>query len=380
VIAITPNATVQGGGADPDFDVDIIGQNFVGSQAWLGQNIQVNVLSVTDTLIDGTLSPNVSSGIYALTVQNSDGQQGVLPRAFTVDPRPHPDRTLDSGVAFISTFGPVADVTEGDDDHVQIVFYDVPDGPDDVLYVRVFDPDTGGVNDEPGLDNTFGDTAMAYTLRGAGGAYTEPNARSDHPGPVGINSGELITQTVIGEDPSLDGVWLPWAVNRVQGELVNGRRVFKLVIQGVAGDDGNRYQATLSSAPDANVAVAGARTLAFSWCVSLSSPGDTVNVYPFVPVGSTQVTQYNFDFDVSPGSDIALTTPLRNLPVVGLSGNGDVASQGFVPFSNELGATWTARYTAGTVPPDINDFTLWFTGDDGPALAVYAAPTLASFP
>lgn len=380
VMSINPNATVQGSGSDPDINVDIVGQHFMGSLAWLGQNIAINVLSVVDTLINGTLSPNIPTGIYALTVENSDGQQDVLQRAFTVHPRSHPTNTLDSDTAFIATFGPVADVTEGDDDYVQIIFFEVPDGPADVLYVRIFDPDTGGAYDETGLDDAFGDTTMTYSLRGGSGAYTVPDARSDHPGPAGIGSGTLIAQTVIGEDPLLDGTWLPWSVTRGQGELVGGSRVFKLVVQGSSGDDGNRYQVAISSDPSNNIAVAGARIFAFSWCAALPSPGDTVNVYPFVPVGASLVTQFNFDFDVSPGSAIDKITPLRNLPVVNLSGNGDVASQGFIPFSGEMDTTWTAHYVTGSVPPITNDFTLWFTTDGATALAVFTAPTLISPP
>jgi hypothetical protein len=380
VMSITPNEIVQGSSGDPPIGIAISGESFLNPVARLGQSIWINVVDFTDTLINGTLSPEIPTGIYALTVENSDGQQGVLARAFTVHPRPHPGTTLDSEVAFVSTFGPAADDTEGDDDHVQIVFFEVPDGPDDLLYIRIFDPDTGGIYDVLGLDDTFGDTTIAFTLRGGSGAYTEPNARFDHPDSAGIGSGTLITQQVIGEDPLLDNTWLSWPVNRQQGELVSGRRLFKLVVQGAAGDDGNLYQVAISADAGSNIGVVGARIFAFSWCVSLPSPSDEVVVYPFVPAVASRFTQFNFDFDVSPGSAISLITPLRNLPVVELSGNGSVSSQEFVTFSGERDTTWSARYVAGSIPPNINGFSLWFLGDGITALAIFTAPTLVSAP
>lgn len=380
VLAITPNATVQGSGSDPDIGVIIIGERFMGSVARLGESIWISILDVTSTMITGTLSPNIPAGVYELTVQNSDGQLGVLPRAFTVHPRPNLTNTLDSDVASIVTFGPAAPPTDGDDDHLQIIFFEVPDGPDDPLYIRVFDSDTGGAHDETGVDGAFGDTSMTYTLRGGPGAYTDPDARSDHPGAAGIGSGALIAQQVIGEDATLDNTWWVLPVTRQQGELVGSSRLFKLVIQGASGDDGNWYQVAMSADPNANVEVGGTRVFAYSWCVALPQPGDQVALYPFVPSAVTSVTQFNFDFDVSSGSDISLITPVRDLTQVIQSGNGVVASDSFFAFEGESTTTWTAQYVAGIIPIDRNDFSLWFLGDSTAALAIFTAPTLVSPP
>jgi hypothetical protein len=380
VLAITPNATVQGSGSDPDIGVIIIGEHFMGSIARLGQNILISILDVTSTMITGTLSPNIPAGVYELAVQNSDGQEGVLPRAFTVHPRPNLTNTLDSDVASIVTFGPAAPLTDGDDDYLQIIFFEVPDGPDDLLYIRVFDLDTGGANDETGADGAFGDTSMTYALRGGPGAYTEPDARSDHPGAAGIGSGTLIAQQIIGEDATLDNTWGVLPVTRQQGELVGSSRLFKLVIQGASGDDGNWYQVAMSADPNANVEVGGTRVFAYSWCAALPLPGDQVALYPFVPSAVTSVDQFNFDFDVSSGSDITLITPVRDLTDVTQSGNGVVASDIFFPFDGEKATTWAARYVAGNVPTDKNDFSLWFLGDSTAALAIFTAPTLVSPP
>lgn len=381
VLGITPAATVQGSGIDPPFDVTIIGQDFLAPvTAWLGelsQNILISVSNATSTVITGTLSPNIPVGVYALTVQNMDGQQGFLSPAFTVYPRPHPATTFESAAAFVATFGSAAAPEEGDDDYVQIIFFEMPDGPADALYIRVFDADTGGANDEPGVTPLTGDTVMTYTVRGGGGAYTTGDARSDHPSTVGINSGALLAQRVIGMDGTLDDQWLTLPITRTQGDLVGSRRVFKLAVQGASGDDGNVYHVAISSSAIDNVAVAGARVFAFSWCIMLPNQGDQVSVYPYVPSGTSIVTQYNFDLDAfGIGTAITLTTPLRNLPVVGLSLDGPPpASEGFPTLLSEVATSWTALYVTGTFPSNANDFVLWIHGDGVP-LAVFTAPTL----
>jgi hypothetical protein len=385
VLGITPAATVQGSGSDPDFGVTIVGQNFMAPlTAWLSRStrtVAITVSSVAATIITGTLSPNIPVGVYALTVRNdTDFQEDTLSPAFTVLPRPHPTTTFESAVAFVTTFGPAALPTEGDDDYVQIIFFEVPDAtaPDD-LYIRIFDADTGGAIDEVGADLSFGETTMTYAVRGGLGAYTGPDAQSDHP-TSGINTGTLITQQVIGVDALLEGQWLTLPVSRTQGEPIGGSRVFKLVVQGASGDDGNWYHVAISSDPANNVAVSGARVFAFSWCVVLPASGDEVTVYPYVPLGIINVRQVNFDFDAFIGAGITLTTPIRTLPVSdpGLSRDGNSAFQDLTVFGGEEAMTWNARYVS-SFPSPYNDFSFWFFGDGVP-LAIFTAPTLRPRP
>jgi hypothetical protein len=347
--------------------------------AWLGdvgQNIMIDIQDVTANVINGMLSPNIPVGVYALTVQNADSQSATLSPAFVVYPGPNPP------LNFVTTFGRDAPASKGDRDHVQIIFFEVPDTAPDNLYVRIFDADTGGMYDEPDdpLVPNF-DTTLTMTLRGGAGAYTNPDARAYEPGPGGIRSGVLITQRVIGIDGTLDGTWLTLPVARGQGETVGASRVFKLVVEGGDGDDGNWYQVVLSAGAGDNVPVDGARTFAYSWCVGLANPRDDVSLYVYVPFDADSVTQFNFDFDTSPGASIDLTTPLRNLSIsaAGLSGQADIASESFLPFTGERAATWSAHYVTGDFPVSNNNFSLWFTSGGSP-LAIFTAPTLISPP
>jgi hypothetical protein len=377
VWSITPNEAVQSN--DPPFPVTITGQNFRDPvEAWLGdrtQNISIsNPVVVLSTTITGMLSPNIPADVYALTVQNNDnGQSGYRSPAFIVHPAPHPTNTFASEVAYVTTFGPGAELAEGDNDHVQIIFFEVPDTAPDNLYVRIFDADTGSVKDELSGPS---DTVMTYTVRGGVGAYSNDDARSERPGSVGINSGQVITQQVVGEDNALDNDWLTLPVTRTAGEpVVGGGHVFKLVVQGAAGNDGNWYQVAISSDSNNNVAVDDSRIFAYSWCLVPPDLGhDAVPLYPYVPAGTGAVTQFNFDFDNS--GSITLTTPLRNLVVSpgGISGDEDTASKSFpITRTGETATTWSARYLSGRGATR-NEITIWFTGD-GEVLPMFVSPT-----
>ena len=368
MLGITPNATVQG---SQNLNVIIVGQNFVdGLGAWLGSHaLDISVSGVADTLITGALVPDITTGVYALTVQNPDGQRGILSPAFTIYPPPQPPTPTLSGA--ISTFGPAASPSEGDNDYVQIIFFETPDTAPDNLYIRIFDADTGGTFDDeiPPFN-----TVMTYTVRGGVGAYSNLDARRNEPGSAGINSGVMLAQQTIGVDDTLNESWLTLPVTRVQGELIGGRRVFKLVVQGASGDDGNWYHVALSRTPDGNTAVDGARTFAFSWCVMLPNPGDEVAFYPYVPQGADRVVQHNFDFDApSPGGVITLLTPQRSPLRVSASGNGTSLSDSWFVFDGESAMSWTAHYVAGESPAD-NTFCLWFFDEDDTSLSIFTIP------
>ena len=197
------------------FPVVITGQDFrPGLDAWLGANITITVPEdgVTSTSISGTIPSDIPADVYGVTVRNPDGKSGWKSPVFTMLPRPHPTTTFGSDAAFVTTFGPNAPPSTGDDDHVQIIFFEVLDTAPDNLYIRIQDADTGGTYDEKDeITGTF-DTVMTYTVRGGDGAYTHPDAQSAHPameGMDGIRSGQVITQRVVGDYGVLDGnVWL----------------------------------------------------------------------------------------------------------------------------------------------------------------------------
>ena len=384
IFSITPN---QGVNTPPPVTVTILGANFFGLPVvTLGDSATIAVSAATTDTITGTVPAGLTPGVYALTVRNPDLQYGRLSPAYIVLNVPSPNTTLETG--YISTFGPAASGAEGDDDHVQVIFFEVPDGTPGNLYVRIFDADTGGVPGSPPDEQHSGtwDTTFVYTLRGGSRAYSEPDARSHRPGPAGINSGDaLLAQAIIGEDTMVplmyDNLWGlvfgPYTAG--DGELVGGRRVFKLVVEGASGDDGNYYNAVLSTAADDNVMPAGSRVFAYAWTLPLDpDPAQRPPLYPYVAPGAVTFEQHNWDMDWA-GGIMTLHTPMRDIVVdSAISQDDEERSSVYGVQTGEGGATWTATldfFFAGAW----NDVTFWAVGD-GADLAIFTHPTMAPPP
>jgi hypothetical protein len=381
VLSITPNQGV----ISAPVPVVIRGANFfkrsgVVPTATLRSDVSITITAATADTLTGTVPAGVIPGVYALTVTNPDGQSDTLSPAYTALNLPSPDTTLEA--SYVATFGPEASGGDGDDDYVQVIFFEVPDGTPDELYVRIFDADTGGGGLLDPIDELNGawNTVMAYTLRGGDGAYTHPDARSSHPGAAGINSGTLVLTATIGVSLTWDQAWYPLGpFSASDGESVGSSRVFKLVVQGDSGDDGNLYNVVLSTSPSSNVVRDGSHVFAYSWTFLLTD-SERPPLYPYVPLGTSVFEQYNWDMDYT-GGTMTAHTPMRDVavPDIGISGNSEVfpddaATSSHPVEDGEDGATWTVMM-AFSFPYPRNDVTFWAVGD-GTDLAIFTHPRL----
>ena len=59
-----------------------------------------------------------------------------------------PVPAVDENIPALVTFGKDADTAWGDDDFIQIIFFSIPETFQDPIFIRVYDPDTGGAFDE----------------------------------------------------------------------------------------------------------------------------------------------------------------------------------------------------------------------------------------
>lgn len=224
---------------------------------------------------------------------------------------------------------------------------------------------------------------MRYAIYGGPGTYTDPDARSPHP-TTGVNAGTLLTETIIGNNPAYDGNWGlvfgPYTAG--DGEAVGTKRVFKFVVQGIGGWEGNLYNVALSTDPGTNTPPPDTRVFAYAWTLPLpggSNPVGRAPLYPYLPPGTSLFEQCNWDLDYpgSPGETAMLfTTPVREIAVPGSAISGDNALQRSTSpvGEGEDGVTWSMSITFAD-PYYWNDFTFWATGD-GTALAIFTHPTL----
>ena len=104
-----------------------------------------------------------------------------------------------------------------------------------------------------------------------------------------------------GNEPKYDKKWYSFGpFNPSEGKFVEklGGRVFKIVAQGISGDDGNIYKYFLSTSPNENVAVEGGNWFTYKYHFRLSDDQKHVSqIYPFVDDKTISIQISNFDWD-----------------------------------------------------------------------------------
>lgn len=204
----------------------------------------------------------------------------------------------DEKFPFLGTFGKNALKEWGDDDFVQTFFFIVPVSVKDPVYIRIFDADNGGKNDEMHGGNF--NTKTRYTVYAGKGAHSDPDARKQEP-TGNFKSGIQLSSKTIGNDTAYDDKWLTFGpFNPTEGELQPdfGGYIFKIVIEGLDGDDGNMYKMFLSSKSNENKPVEGGNAFAYEYSLRLSDKKATVShLYPFVNANVVSIKINVFDYD-----------------------------------------------------------------------------------
>lgn len=229
--------------------------------------------------------------------------------------------SADEKIPFLCTFGKNSVTDWGDDDFVQVFFFVIPQSEKNPVYIRVFDPETAGKNDEAHGDFN---TKTRFSVYGGKGAVSNPDARKNDP--VGnFKSGIELASKLFFKDTTYDNKWFTFGpFNPVEGELQNefGGYVFKMVIEGTEGDDGNLYRLFLSSQPEGNKAIEGANAFAYEYSLRFSdAKGSVAHLYPFVGPGVTSVKIRVFDFDDD--GILRIVSVAKKGEIAKSSGNGD---------------------------------------------------------
>lgn len=203
----------------------------------------------------------------------------------------------DENIPHLVTFGNKAATSWGDDDFCQIFFFLIPEDFNDPVYIRIYDPDCGGKVDE--INISF-NTRTEFSIFGGRGCWSDPDAQGTQP-EGNYRSGNLLASKTFGLDPEYDDNWYSFGpFNPKDGEYSEKDLgyIFKIITQGVDGDDGNLYQYYLSTEDDRNVRVEGGN--AFTYEYTFRMWNDNVNIshiYPYIEKGTVKVKQKNFDWD-----------------------------------------------------------------------------------
>ena len=213
-------------------------------------------------------------------------------------------------------YGRRAASREGDVDRREQIFFSVPADLRDRLYLRLYDPETGGAG-----DFTYGGSADAETtfrLFGGDGAFTE----AARPGPVADGAraarldyapvtgpGALLEERSWRNDPATDQRWVALTALRArQGEVVDGRAYFRLDVQGTEGNDGNSYSVGVSLSRDRAQPPEGLEMFAYRPTVRWAAANPPTRVR-FTHSGGPLTVQ---SFDAANG-ELALVTDFEDL-------------------------------------------------------------------
>ena len=204
---------------------------------------------------------------------------------------------IDENIPYLMTFGGNALTSWGDDDFCQIFYCIIPPSQTDPVYIRVYDPDTGGDLDE--LKGEF-NTIVNFSIYGGNDCWSDTSAQVLNK-TGNYKSGYLLSSKSFGVEPKYDKKWYTFGpFNPSEGKYVEklGGRVLKIIAQGISGDDGNIYKYFLSTSPVENIPVEGGNFFTYKYHFRLSDDQKHVcQIYPFVDDKTISIQVSDFDWD-----------------------------------------------------------------------------------
>jgi len=208
-----------------------------------------------------------------------------------------PVPSTDERIPYLCTFSKDSKKEWGDDDFVQVFFFVIPETYKKPVYIRVYDPDNGGKIDE---NHAAFNSKTKFAVYGGKGAHSDPAARK--PEPLGnFKSGVQLASKIFSADKEYDEKWYTFGpFNPAEGEFQPefGGYIFKIVIEGLDGDDGNLYKMFLSSDANDNKAIEGGNAFAYEYSLRLSDNKTAVShLYPFIGPNVIAIKTNVFDFD-----------------------------------------------------------------------------------
>ncbi|MDO8602603.1 MAG: PKD domain-containing protein [Candidatus Omnitrophota bacterium] len=282
--------------------------------------------------------------------------------------------TEQSNVEYFYVFGADGKKTYGAmRNEPQVVFIKVPVSYKGSVQISVYDPECSGSIDEK---SDQWDTVTKFSILGGKGAYTSL-AEMDESHIINnkedINfidyyEGDLLTAKTFGEDPQYNKAFYSFRpIDASMGEELDGYRYFKIVIEGLAGDDDNLF--SLDVSPNDSEA------FSFSPAIRLTEArGAKMALYPAIPSDVAKVMEYNYDLDPTGGS-IELISPTRFFRINGSKTGMWAKTEINVP-SEDSGRTWVYEITKGSQKQ--GNMALTMLTDKGRSIPIYFTPGKAA--
>lgn len=204
---------------------------------------------------------------------------------------------IDENIPYLVTFGGNSLTSWGDDDFCQIFFCMIPSSQTEPVYIRIYDPDTGG-----DLDEVKGDfnTIVDFSVYGGKSCWSDTAAQIINK-KGNYKSGYLLSSKSFAADTKYDKKWFSFGpFNPSEGEYAEklGGHVFKIIAQGISGDDGNLYKYFLSTSQVENIPVEGGNLFTYKYHLRMSDDQKHISqIYPFIDDKTISIEVSNFDWD-----------------------------------------------------------------------------------
>jgi len=271
---------------------------------------------------------------------------------------------LEENIPFLVTFGPNAPEDWGDDDHVSTFFISIPEQATKSFYIKVFDPNIGGAHDE---EKSGFNTRCKFSIYGGKGTFSNLDARSIDP--IGnYRSGNLLFSKVFDDSPKYDDQWYTFGpINPLEGEKVkingNTKLYFKIICEGVSGDDGNLFRYYISEDSKSQIPLEGCEPFTFEYTFRMGQ--GVSHLYPFIDQSVIRVRQNNYDFDGD--GYLRICSLVRKSEIVKPSNNGQWSISTHEIYAKERGACMDLQIVS-KVERRNNNMVFYITNQYGEAL------------
>lgn len=279
----------------------------------------------------------------------------------------------DENIPHLITFGNKSDLSWGDDDFSQVFFFVVPKTNDAPFFLRIFDPDTG--ND---LDELKGEpnTTTRFSVYGGKGTITTNAAKSTDP-TFGYNSGTLLAYEQFSDEATYNNTWFSFGpFNPSEGEYAPeyGGYVFKLIADGVSGNDGNIYNYFMSLSKTENKPIEGGNAFTFEYSFRMHDDESQVShIYPYIDDKAISIKQGNFDYDND--GLIRIVSVARTNEYLKISGDNEWKFSEHLVYPAEKGNSLDIQFIKKKpVGAKNNNIVFYITNQFGEFLPFYTVP------
>ncbi|CAN5440500.1 hypothetical protein BH10BAC1_BH10BAC1_13880 [soil metagenome] len=279
----------------------------------------------------------------------------------------------EENIPFLVTFGKDGDKSWGDDDFSQTFFFVIPKFQVNPIYIRVFDAEISGNYDEKKGEYN---TKSRFSVYGGKEAFTNKDVRLKDPGGKWKSGNLLATKTFVNSDVYDDEWYTFGPFNPSEGELVPeyGGYIFKVISEGLSGDDGNLYKYFLSSSPTENKAIEGGNAFTFEYTFRLSdNVNDIAHLYPYIEQNVFSIRMSNFDFDND--GEVNIISIVKKGELSKASGDNVWVDTEHRILEEEKKTTLDVQFIKSKkLKLKNNNVTLYVTNQDGNLLPIYTVP------